>query len=862
MRDSEAEQAVDLSNCDREEIHLVERVQGYGALVTVDAGGRVRRHSANLAEMLGLEAVPAPGTALADALGAAQAAALTDRAALIGPDLEQVRASGLGFPAGAFDAAIHRVGPETVIELEPAGPTAEADDVTLVQTLMNAVRRQPTIQAAAEEATRTVRRLTGHDRVMCYRFGEDGSGTVVAEDAAPEVESYLHLRFPATDIPAQARALYRRNALRQIADVDGPTHRLVPEPARPDGRLDMSLCTTRAVSPVHLEYLRNMGVVASMSVSILRDGALWGLFACHSHKPHALSLGRRAAVELFAQLFAYEISVKSMQVERAHDGDARRLHDALVARVSRGGDIASAIDVVADEIRPVIGFDGIAVVSDDAVATIGVAPDEEACRAIAAHVAGAASPGKVFHTATLQDAMPEAAHLSEPVAGVMALPISLDPGNYILLLRGEVARTVVWAGNPNKPVRPTSDGLRLSPRNSFAAWHQTVTGQSVPWSESERAAAEALRATLLEVVLRMADEAARERVRFQEKQGMLIGELNHRMRNILNLIRSLAQQTRGAAASLEEYAREFDGRLVALSRAHDQLIAGREGEGASLVQLLALEMQAYGGEAGRLVIEGRDVMLPGETFSTLALVMHEMVTNSMKHGALSRPEGRIAVTLRHGPEALRVEWREQGGPPVAEPTRRGFGSTIVERAIPHELGGSVQVRYAAGGLEADFVLPNGHLALDEPLPGDAAEAEAPAEAKAPEPDDAPTRVAAPLAPAGPVLLVEDNMIIALDAADMLAGLGCGDVRSAASVSEALAHVDAEMPVAALLDVNLGRGETSLPVAERLRDAGVPYAFTTGYADDGQVLREHPGAPVLGKPFTEAELAAVLARLLD
>ena len=329
-----------------------------------------------------------------------------------------------------------------------------------------------------------------------------------------------------------------------------------------------------------------------------------------------------------------------------------------------------------------------------------------------------------------------------------------------------------------------------------------------------------------------------------QKQELLIAELNHRVRNILGLIRGLVAQSRNSTDDVDAFATILGDRVHALARAHDQITAKNWGPG-SLANLIATEAAAFlGGGAARVIATGPDLLLQPQAFSTTVLVIHELMTNAAKHGALANDAGRVAIDWRLGAEGqLKLEWRESGGSPVAAPTRRGFGSAIIERSIPHELGGEVAMDFAVAGLHARFTLPARHVERNDTV----LEAISIADISAP---------AGRLS--GTVLLVEDNMIIALESEDMLLEMGASEVLVASNVAEALHLIENETPTFALLDINLGR-ELSWPVALRLRELRVPHVFGTGYGDGIDYPPEHRGTPVVTKPYSIVSLSRVVGR---
>ncbi|HVG48090.1 MAG TPA: GAF domain-containing protein [Rubellimicrobium sp.] len=833
----------DLSQCAREPIQFLGHVQAFGCLLIMSNDWVIQNASANTAELLGLDARHLIGSRLMDHLSPDAMHDLRGKLQTLSGGDESGRLFGVDLRGDGrrFDAALHRSDGSYVIEFERKAGGRKRDDLALVQPLMTRVRKGRTLEEMCQSAARGLTALTGFARIMVYRFGPDQTGMVIAESRSERMDSYLGLHFPAGDIPPQARALYTRSPLRIIADVDAPVFPIVPD-RDPEGRpVDLSLAVTRAVSPIHLEYLRNMGLRASMSVSILRKGELWGLMACHHPQPHHIDYETRSAVELFIQLFSYELALLEEGLEREQAGRAHDLHERLVMLFESGVDFSSGLDRIAEEIGTVIDFDGLALVSNDRYCSQGLAPDESEFKLLERHLARAPA-GRVFRTDQLEQACPGAVSPERRIGGLLAIPVKRHPRQFLMLFRSEVAQNVVWAGDPTKIV---NDHGRIHPRKSFAAWREIVRGKSAPWSLAELRAADVLRVTLLELVLKLTSDQNVAGQKRSRKQEVLISELNHRLRNVFGLVEGLVAQADPAGTP---YADEVRGRLRSLARANEQLTRTRR-DRFSLSELIRDEVAAFAGAIDRVQIEGGDVLLPALHGATLSLVVHELVTNSAKHGALREPEGTIRVSFEAIPQGVSWTWQEQGGPPVVQPERVGFGSTLIAQSIPHELGGQARIDYEPTGLRAHFVLP-GHQA--EFL----ADRQAPA--RRPTPGPAPSKPAIRLS--GTVLVVEDNLIIAMNAADALRGLGADDVLIAGTVSEALAHIDVHPIALAILDVDLG-GQTSTGVAERLKERAVPFLLATGY-DAEQVAMESgiPASLVLSKPYSNEGIAEILSRI--
>ncbi|KJZ17051.1 HWE histidine kinase domain-containing protein, partial [Loktanella sp. S4079] len=662
----------------------------------------------------------------------------------------------------------------------------------------------------------------------------------IAEKCASNMEPYLGLRYPASDIPQQARALYKRSLLRLIADVDGEISPIIPSSSPSGEPLDLSLAVTRSVSPIHLEYLRNMNVGASMSVSILKDGELWGLFACHHNSPHYVDYERRTAIELFAQFFSYELLQKSEQQIRKEEYQSRQMHDHLMVKLSSGEDLYEGFETLADELAEIIECNGLAVYSGGRFIARGMTPTREEFLGLARFL-NTVPTAQIYATENLASIYPAADSFTDRATGVLAVPISRTPRDYIVFFRQEMVKSVKWAGNPEKPVSLGPNGARLTPRKSFAAWQEVVRGTSAAWTKSDKRSAEALRVSLIEVVLKLSDEANLERRKAAEKQELLIAELNHRVRNILNLIRGLVSQSKSGATDMSSYTELLDGRIQSLARAHDQLTR-EEWSPSPLRELIDVEVNAFiRDDSGAMIVNGDNPMLSPEAFSTMALVIHELVTNSAKYGALKSRSGTVAVDLDiDGDGSLKLTWKESGGPAVKAPTRRGFGTTIIEKTIPHELKGTVSTRYLVTGFEAEIMIPSSHITAGSLSP------------KVRDDTVATTESTAPKHLLGEVLVVDDNMIIALDACDILSDFGATETHMAGTVEDALDVIKHGNIAFAVLDVNLG-SQTSLPIAQKLLEQNIPFVLATGYGDTEAIINAYPPAHIVKKPFTAETL---------
>lgn len=839
---------IDLTNCDREPIHIIGRVQSFGALLAVSPDWLINHASKNVSELLSLESADVIGTPASDVLTPDAIHTIRTKLQLLsGTDaLERIFGIQLTKKNMLFDVAIHISGRSIILEFEKHMSSSRQDYSSYVRPMMKRIEVAKSTQELCDVAARQLRALTDFDRVMVYKFEDNGSGTVVSESLKGKAESFKGLRYPASDIPKQARALYKRNLLRIIADATDDGFEIVPH-VNPEGLpLDLSMSAIRAVSPVHLEYLRNMGVGASMSISILKRGELWGLFACHNDTPKNLPYTIKSAADLFGQLFAFILDQRESDEERADQLRARKLHNSLMSQLAEGSTISENLETVFAGISTVIPYDGAIGWIDGKFTSIGQTPSRAEFIGLAKFLNTTAS-SRIYDNRNLAASYAPAEKFSETTAGILALPVSRSPRDFIVLCRREMTSFINWAGDPDKPFKTGKFGNRLTPRKSFEAWQEVVRNHCMPWTDGECRIADELRITLLEVVLRMSDRSMKDRVRAQESQEILIAELNHRVRNILNLIKGLINQSKDDARSITEFTNIVGGRVQALARAHDQ-ITQENWSPASAQDMIKTEAKAYlNGKEDRVDITGPDALLTPPAFTTLSLVIHELMTNSMKYGALCDSRGTVGIRLEEKEDgALAINWREIGGPPIARPpSRKGFGTTIIERSIPFELKGEAKVSYRTSGVEANFVIPASFIPQFQ------------------NPEEKMENITSELNAAasltGDVMVVEDNIIISMDAEDIMNSLGASSVTVASNVSAALTAIEETNFSFCLLDVNLGT-ETSEPIAKALEEKNIPFAFATGYGDASEVTKRFEAAPVVQKPYEISAVSNAFAHL--
>jgi light-regulated signal transduction histidine kinase (bacteriophytochrome) len=503
----------DLTNCERELIHLAGSVQPQGLLLLASEGDlRLLQLSVNCEPLLGIPAAALLGQPL-ESLGGDLARRVRGLLGDLGTEPVPLQAATeSGGQRRRFEGSLHRPsGGGIVIELEPVDPPPaepvplELDRTTLTASIAAAVQRftaAATLPALSDGIVQVVRDLTGYDRVMVYRFDPDGHGKIVAEARDPRLESLLGHHYPASDIPQRARELYLRNRVRVLADVDYEPQPLLPA-LRPDNGqpLDMSMCHLRSMSPLHLQYLRNMGVTGTLVASLVHEGRLWGLVAAHHYSPRALRLSMRAAIDLLAEVASTRISAI---LNYAHTQVAlmvRRLEQRLIEATSAEGDWRQALFRNPRTLLQPLEATGAALFHGGEILSTGEVPSTPEMRALCGWVASQPGEGPIASSAVGKQ-HPPLASLTPTACGVLAVRLSTTRPDYLMWFRKEQLLTVTWAGDPFKPAIG-DDPLQLSPRRSFAAWSEIVRGTALPWTPSELAMARAIGVALVDIIVQV-----------------------------------------------------------------------------------------------------------------------------------------------------------------------------------------------------------------------------------------------------------------------------------------------------------------------------------------------------------------------
>ena len=720
---------VDLTTCDREPIHLPGSIQPHGVLLVVNVDNLViEQYAGNTTLLLGIEPEHTLGCRLPDLFEAPMLASLIEHLRSPTPSAEPIILLDLSTRSGQLmlTATFHVQDQLAIIELEPArtSRTPSGNPLAQVKTMLAALQSTSAVEACCRAAAQQVRGAIGCSRVMVYQFLHDGSGKVVVEDKEDSLDSFLELHYPASDIPQQAQALYKRSWMRLIPDTHYTPAPLVPAFIN-DGfgigngngaPLDMSHCALRSVSPLHLYYLRNMGVAASMSLSIMIGDTLWGLIVCHNDSPRHVAPDLRLACELFAQLFSLQLDARIANAAAQRRTEHQRAQAALANNLPLADDIGRELVIGDVTLLDLIAANGAAILLGGKLHTLGQTPGVDAIHALAAWLTTRNQP--VLDTYQLGTLHAPALAWAATACGLLAISLSHHPGDYVMWFRPEVVRSVTWAGDPQKPAVPGPYGPQLMPRTSFAPHAADVRHQSMPWDVVDIEMAHVFRLWLMETVMRhIADGTRREREAAFARQSMLMAELDHRVKNTLASIQALVRQTKTQAHSLEEFALGLEMRIRAMAHAHD-LLGETSRRGASVRRLIEEEMAPFrAGKEHHGRVDGGNYLLLSKAAMPFTMVMHELISNAAKYGALSTAAGSVDIGWSRvaGTGDLVLTWKELHGPMVTPPTRRGFGSVVIERSLRHELKGSGVLSFYIDGVGCVLTIPAAYVVPDDTL---------------------------------------------------------------------------------------------------------------------------------------------------
>lgn len=654
---------IDLANCADEPIHIPGLIQPHGALLAFDHGGALRSWSANVPALLGF----------APALNQ-QVARLPLRAPVLAQLRECIDDSGAEgctrtaiettMAGHLFDCIVHSDAQRVIAEFELRDIRTEtvATFALKAHTAIERLKRQKTIGTLLQLAVEQVRAITGFDRVMAYRFRHDDSGDVIGEALDASLQPFIGMRYPASDIPAQARRLYTINTLRLIADIGYTPVALLGAPDDPP--LDMSHAVLRSVSPIHVEYLQNMGVAASMSVSIVVNGRLWGLLACHHMTPLRVPYSIRMACDVIAQVLAATVQSLDARERATMVEQAAGVRTHLIETLLREDDVLAALARHAADLAATLGADALVFAQQGRVLVHGAMAHETAT----AIVASLPEDGEEVLQRCSRAEWPAAAHVPiGPWVGLLGLHFDPASGGWLLALRREQIETIRWAGKPEKLAVTGPLGHRLTPRGSFNEWVESVTDSAEPWDAGRLLVAEQLLAEMHRAS--MTRHAEMDRARMQ-----LLAMLGHDLRDPLQSITMAATVLQHGAQPQQL------GQRIERSSGRMQRLISQVLDMSRLDSGMGLALRQESTDISRMVddlVDEARLAHPGTLYETavapgvtarvdpdrMAQVISNLLSNARHHGTGGHP---VLVTLRDDGETIAIEVRNHGAPIAPE----------------------------------------------------------------------------------------------------------------------------------------------------------------------------------------------------
>lgn len=540
-----------LANCADEPIRFPGAIQPHGLLLTLtEPALQIIQVSANVETLLARAPESLIGQPLHSLIGAEHTAQVLQA-------LEQAtfsEAAPLRFELNGteFEGLLHRHQGVLILELEIHVKNFQPRNVAGVNThlgrMLQRLQAANTLQALYDISVKEIQAMTGYDRVLIYRFEEEGHGQVIAEASDPSMEVFNGLFFPASDIPEQARELYRTNWLRIIPNADYQPVPLVPK-LRPDTQtpLDLSFATLRSVSPIHCQYMKNMGVLSSMSISLLKGDKLWGLISCGNRQPLHVPHELRMACQTIGQVLSLQISaMETLELTRQREEKVEALARLNQAMVDSPQNVFDGLAQQPATLMALVNAGGIAIIEDKQLHRYGNCPEPEEIRALHKWLQARGEP--VFASHHLSSVYPPAAQYQSVASGVLAMSLPKPVDNGVLWFRPEVKENINWSGDPRKPLdlENSDAGMRLRPRTSFEIWKVEMAGISAKWSHGDRFAANDLRRSALENDL--ARQVRREQAAVQARDD-LVAVVSHDLRNPMTVISMLCGMMQKAFSS-------------------------------------------------------------------------------------------------------------------------------------------------------------------------------------------------------------------------------------------------------------------------------------------------------------------------
>jgi chemotaxis family two-component system sensor kinase Cph1 len=565
---------IDLTNCDREPIHIPGNIQPHGFLIALNHDFKITYCSENIANFTQVNAVTLLGTPVYFL----ETVVLKKKEGFIA-NLIYIAQTEEGFrPVNPyavtigdnnFNLIICASADQYMLELEPVASDLGADLQQAIGSTLSEILADANLSRLLNKTAQQVRKLIGYDRVMVYKFHDDGHGEVVAESKNEELDPWLGLHYPASDIPQQARELYKRNLVRLIADVESVPSAILTYKELNKIPLDLSNSSLRAVSPIHIQYLKNMGVASSFSVSLIHQGELWGLIACHNYTPRYIHYKQREAAKLIGQVLSSALSFRQQEEDQHKNHRLKNAIEDLTRHLLRYNNIEDALFKHEVTLLHAVDAGGALLAYDNHFYHAGQTPDDAFLSGFVDWLQDNVHEA-IYATWRLSEEYPPAAEHRATASGVLVCRLSRELKEYLIWFRPEVTTTVNWAGNPEKPVEVTETGLfNISPRKSFETWTQTVQLTSAPWTNEDFHSALQLKEEVAFAISRKATEIRLLNDKLKEAYDELDAfsyTISHDLKNPLTTIKSYSQLLKRSLKLAPREQSMLDGILTGANR--------------------------------------------------------------------------------------------------------------------------------------------------------------------------------------------------------------------------------------------------------------------------------------------------------
>jgi chemotaxis family two-component system sensor kinase Cph1 len=751
------DEPIDLSNCDREPIHIPGSIQPHGVLFVLQQPHlTIVQVSRNVECWWDKRAETFLGQDITTILAATDAEMLrycVQQEHLDAFSPLPVNLCGLDREVEAHLSASQGF---LLLELEPklsSTPSQSLSFYSIVKKAIAEIQAAANFNAAVNQLVGQIRAIAGYDRVMLYRFEADDTGIVIAEAKRDDLESYLNLHYPASDIPQQARRLYCQNWVRAIENVTYEPVELVPflNPITHEP-LDLSTATLRSVSPLHREYLQNMGVTATLTISLLDENHLWGLICAHHYQPKRIDGETRKACELLGQFMSVELFKRQQYDLAQYQRKIARIHQNFKQGLASESDLIQRLLQQKDrDLLEFVHAGGLILALGDRLVPIGQTPKPQDARALLAKLRQH-NQADVFHTDCLKELDPDLVQFADRAAGVLAISVYVHNIAYqIVWLRPEQVRTVNWGGDPHKPVTVEDNGeIRLSPRQSFQAWQEVVKHKSLPWTGLEIEAASQLRNTLMMAVLAFSQtalEATTDRAEAANRaKSEFLANMSHEIRTPMNAILGFCDLLKEVVTEThqQQYLESIAASGKSLLGLIDDILDLSKIEAGKLdlhyeplnLERLMREIQQIFSQKARdkkvnLILDLEGDLPPGIEFDEVRLrqILFNIVGNALKfteHGtvaiaARSQRYGNEQVWLKLSvaDTGIGIEWHQQSRifeafvQSEGQSTRKYGGTGLglaITRRLTEMLGGVLFLRSQPGrGSQFSFIFPDARV---------------------------------------------------------------------------------------------------------------------------------------------------------